>query len=81
MDVSFAPPTRNIGTQRAIVGFIHCAKCTQERPPGTSPEEFARLSVGLTRVGLQVWCVRHACNVTNIDFEGAKHPANNWCTE
>lgn len=38
--------------------------------------DYARLNVGFTPVGLQVWCVRHDCNVLHVDFEGYKHPGN-----
>jgi hypothetical protein len=59
-----------------IGAFMHCALCLKERPSNQSPLEWARLSVGWTPVGLQVWCVRHDCNVLHVDFEGQKHPAD-----
>jgi hypothetical protein len=62
--------------ENEIVAFQHCAKCLAELPPGTSPREWARFEFGWTMRGLQVWCVRHECNVLHIDFEGHKHPAN-----
>lgn len=58
-----------------MVLFYHCAKCVTELPAGESPRDWARLSVGATAVGIQIWCVRHDCNVAHIDFEGYKHPA------
>jgi hypothetical protein len=60
----------------AIGAYIHCGLCLDELPAEESPQSFARLSVGFTRQGLQVWCVRHDCNVLHIDFEGRQHPAN-----
>lgn len=59
-----------------VLQYCHCSVCLQEMPAGESPKTWARLSVGWTERGLQVWCARHECNVMNIDFEGQKHPAN-----
>ena len=61
-----------------IVQFLHCSVCVEEalRDPNQSPETYARFSIGWTKEGLQVWCVRHKCNVMHIDFEGKKHPAD-----
>lgn len=56
--------------------YLHCAQCLAETPPGSSPKDHARLEVGWTMKGVQVWCNRHNCNVVNIDFQGATHPAN-----
>lgn len=38
--------------------------------------QLGNLRVSFTDVGLQVWCLRHNCNVIHIDFEGRKHPAS-----
>jgi hypothetical protein len=65
-----------ISNKKEIFSFLHCAVCLSEIPPGESPESFARYSVGFTPAGLQVWCVRHNCNIVHIDFEGQQHPAN-----
>lgn len=59
-----------------ISGYIHCGLCLKEIPEGISPKHFQRVNVGWTKEGLQVWCVRHNCNVMNIDFEGHTHPAD-----
>jgi len=68
------------GNGNDIQKFIHCAPCVADvwggDATGRSPESYARLSVGWTPRGLQVWCVRHDANVINIDFEGHRHPAN-----
>jgi len=64
------PPTNEIGN------FMHCHQCLEERPADITPAEWARIGVGLTALGLQVWCWRHQCNVVHIDFEGCLHPAN-----
>ena len=58
-----------------IVMYFQCRTCIEEMPPGTAPRDWARFNVGWTRYGMQVWCVRHDCNVVNIDFEGQQHPA------
>lgn len=60
----------------SIGAFCHCRQCIDEKPDGVSPKEWARLAIGFTAIGLQVWCDRHDCNVLHIDFEGHKHPAN-----
>jgi len=69
-EVTSLPNTLGIGS------YMHCALCLRERPPTESPESYARLSVGMTQEGLQVWCVRHDCNVMHVHFQGMKHPAN-----
>ena len=39
-----------------------------------SHPEFARLAVGRTPYGLQIWCVRHNLNVYHLDLVGAPRP-------
>jgi hypothetical protein len=68
--------TDDISAKMSIVKFFHCGRCLDERPSDQSPREWARLSVGWTKQGFQVWCYRHECNVMHIDFQGHKHPAN-----
>ena len=51
-----------------IIGFWNCEKCLAEIPPDRSAQDFAKLNVGFTKIGIQVWCVRHDCNVMYIDF-------------
>jgi hypothetical protein len=55
-----------------IVGYAHCGLCMSERPADQSPAEFARLNVGYTPQGIQIWCVRHDCNVQHIKLPDAK---------
>lgn len=59
-----------------IFQYLHCGLCIEEIPKGTSPRAWSQLEVGMTDIGLQVWCKRHECNVVHIDFEGETHPAN-----
>jgi hypothetical protein len=67
---------RTVSVAESIRGYVHCAKCLREQPAsGQSPRDFARLNFGFTDEGIQVWCVRHDCNVIHIDFEGQQHPA------
>jgi len=56
--------------QNHIGAFLHCKRCLAEMPEGTSPREWARMEIGWTIKGLQVWCVRHDENVMNLDFGG-----------
>lgn len=67
---------RKIPFTNEIKGFLHCKKCMEDRPENVSPRDYARLEVGFTDIGWQVWCVRHDCNVVHIDFQGYQHPAN-----
>jgi len=63
-----------------IVTFLHCRLCTDELEAGEielSPRDYAELEVGFTEIGLQIWCRRHECNITHVDYEGYQHPANN----
>lgn len=39
--------------------FLHCRRCLAELPEGTSPADFARLSVSIDDDGLRVFCERH----------------------
>jgi hypothetical protein len=80
-------PTRPFpSNDLTILAYLHCGLCIAEwneknkigavGSPVESPASYARLSVGWTDIGLQVWCNRHNCNVINVDFQGTKHPAN-----
>jgi len=69
-EVTSLPNTLSIST------YFHCARCLEDRPEGESPASFARLAAGFTKEGLQVWCVRHECNIMHVHFQGMKHPAN-----
>lgn len=60
----------------SIEVYFHCGLCLAEKPKDQSPMEYQRIQCGWTELGLQVWCVRHDCNIIHIDFEGVKHPAN-----
>ena len=66
-----------IPNSNEIHTFFHCARCIDDRDPEhESPRMWAKLEVGFTELGLQVWCKRCEVNVVHIDFEGAQHPAN-----
>jgi len=67
---------RKIANTNKILLFLHCGLCLESLPKGKSPREWSRIEVGWTKLGLQVWCKRHECNIAHIDFEGQKHPAN-----
>jgi hypothetical protein len=54
----------------SIVTYLHCRLSVVELPPGTSPRDYARVSVGMTERGFRVWCNRHDVNVAHVDFEG-----------
>jgi len=74
------PDDRDIPNTRQIEGFLHCRECiaelkrrSEETRQPVSPGQYARLAVGWTPIGLQVWCERHDLNVIHIDFEGIQH--------
>ena len=56
--------------------YLHCKICASAIPEGESPATHARIAVGWTPVGLQIWCARHDINIMHVDFEGVKHPAD-----
>lgn len=60
----------------SIETFIHCGRCLTEKPADISPRDYSRLEIGATKLGIQIWCRRHECNVVHIDFQGAQHPIN-----
>lgn len=68
--------SRDIPNSVEITMYLHCGLCVSEIPEDQSPAEWADLAVGWTKLGLQVWCNRHDCNVLHVDFESMKHPAN-----
>ena len=64
-----------------IRGYIHCGKCindykTDPAAIDLSPKDYQRIQAGWTKLGLQIWCTRHDCNIVHIDFEGKQLPAN-----
>ena len=59
-----------------ITQIIVCNSCLPDLPSFVNPLDWQKLKVGLTSLGLQVWCRRCDVNVCHIDFEGADHPAN-----
>lgn len=73
---STAQEVRKLPAKNGISMFLHCGKCLECRPEDQSPADWARLSVGFTKEGLQVWCWRHGINVAHIHFEGMQHPCN-----
>lgn len=60
-----------------IVTYLHCAKCIREaQQQNVSAKDYARYEVGYTEWGMQIWCLRHDCNIIHIDYEGHKFFAN-----
>jgi hypothetical protein len=52
----------------AIGGFICCGLCQKERPKNIAMRHYARLNVGFTEEGLQIWCTRHDVNVLHLQL-------------
>jgi len=52
---------------------FNCRECTQEYMDGKygknkSVQEMSRITVGRTKRGIQVWCVRHDKNIVDVDL-------------
>jgi hypothetical protein len=75
------PKVEKLPTKNGISMFLHCSRCLECRPEDQSPADWARLSIGFTKEGLQVWCWRHGINVAHIHFEGMTHPCNTGATQ
>ena len=71
--------------QNGIEQNIICLKCEAEFLLGStdsrSLQDYSRLDIGFTSIGVQVWCRRHDVNVVHIDFAGQKPTADFRCIE
>ena len=71
--------------QNGIEQNIICSKCETEFLLGStdsrSLQDYSRLDIGFTSIGVQVWCRRHDVNVVHIDFAGQKPRADFRCIE
>ena len=71
--------------QNGIEQNIICSKCETEFLLGStdsrSLQDYSRLDIGFTSIGVQVWCRRHDVNVVHIDFAGQKPIADFRCIE
>jgi hypothetical protein len=70
------PNNRTVPNTFEIKHFLECKRCAESCPVGMSLQEWADIQVGLTAYGLQVWCVRHKCNVFHVDFRGQRMAVN-----
>ena len=63
-----------------ITENLVCNQCYEEYCAGltdsSSLQQYSMLDVGLTDIGLQVWCRRHNVNVVHVDFGGNKLEAD-----
>ena len=60
------------GVNKIFMNF-NCNQCGEEYADGKfgrnkSMEELSRISVGRTKTGIQIWCVRHDRNIVEIDL-------------
>ena len=67
---------KTISNKNEIEMYLHCGLCLDEKPEDISPMDYQRIQAGWTVQGLQIWCIRHDCNILHIDFEGRKLSAN-----
>jgi len=65
LDGTGSPPRR----VNKINEYCQCAMCLEELPPGRQMAQWARLAVGWTTEGLQVWCLRHSATVIDLGFK------------
>ena len=67
----------DIPATNEITQYMHCQLCLEEKPADIAPREWARTQAGFTKLGMQVWCVRHDVNICHMDFQGkSPFPAN-----
>ena len=63
-----------------ITKNLVCNQCYEEYCAGLtdskSLQHYTILDIGLTDIGLQVWCRRHNVNVVHVDFGGRKLKAD-----
>ena len=59
-------------SKERIDNYFHCKSCLEQIPDDVSPRDWARINVGFTQLGLQVWCARHDKEIVHIDFLGQK---------
>lgn len=59
-----------------ILANIYCEKCENDVPYGESIEDYSKLEVGYTELGLQIWCQRCNANVIHIAFNDSEIFAN-----
>jgi hypothetical protein len=52
--------------------YYHCGKCLKERPEDVAPRDWARINVGATKRGIQIWCTRHDVNIAHIELANCK---------
>ena len=71
--------------QKQIRQHVISAKCEEEFQTGStdssSLQNYTKLDVGFTDIGIQVWCRRHDANVVHINFNGQKLEADFQCLE
>jgi hypothetical protein len=64
-----AAPVLPRNKQNQIFRFMHCAECRADLDSGRgrgSMKYYARVNVGITPHGFQVWCVRHNRDVCHM---------------
>ena len=65
-------------SKEEILQYFHCKECALEWKNDKSisskmsPREYAKISVGWTKKGLQIYCFRHDLTILNLDFKGQK---------
>ena len=64
---------------------VVCSKCEAEfRKSRTNSgilQEYTKLDIGFTDIGMQVWCRRYDANVVHVNFEGNQLKSDFRCLE
>ena len=54
--------------------YLHCRHCINQKPKNQSAEEYARISVASTKVGILIWCVRHDEMIAHFPYDWGTEP-------
>ena len=69
----------------SIENPIVCAKCESEfrvdKRNHLSLQDYVKIDVGFTKIGIQIWCQRHDINICHVDFDNNKLMADFRCIE
>jgi hypothetical protein len=60
-------------TAHRITHYLVCRKCQSLPRARQHVLKRSALQIGITPLGLQIWCTRHEINVALIDFEHTRH--------
>ena len=69
----------------SINSHIVCNECIKELSTLPSSDvnlkNFVKFEVGFTKLGIQIWCIRHNINVCHVNFDNNELSADFRCLE